>query len=345
MKTGKIVLIIIIVLIANTLGFTYARADEEPYKVALLLWGGPDGFKAKMAELGYVEGQNLTYLYTDMTDVAMENYQAEYEKQLKAMIDGGVDAFVTETDTDAVNLRNLIGEEVPIVFARADDPVATGAVASLVAPGGNITGTITNRPHERRLQLMAEIKPATKKIYYIMSSYAMGTDATLQQVQAVANDLGIEIVPVMVNMDPASFSVDPESWTQAIQNMPEDTDWVFFTPFVFLTPEQTAELSAISLERQIGWSYIIDEPVQGYLISYGPSINASSGQAAEAVDRILRGASPADLPVQTAENYLTINLEAAAAINITVPENILRQANTIIRPGYFKSLATPTPSN
>jgi putative ABC transport system substrate-binding protein len=338
MKTGKIVLIVIMVLITNTLGFAYARVDKEPYKVALLLWGGPDGFKAKMSELGYVEGQDVTYLYTDMTDVAMENYQAEYEKQVKAMVDGGVDMFVTETDTDAVNLRVLVGTEIPIVFARADDPVASGAVADLVTPGGNITGTITNRPHERRLQLLAEIKPTTKKVYYIISSYALASQETLQQVQAVAADLGIEIVPM-------TYTGQDDSWQEVVKNMPEDTDWVFFTPFVFLSAEQTAELAAISAERKIGWAYIIDQPVQGYLISYGPSISASSGQAAEAVDRILRGASPADLPVQTAENYLTINLEAAAAIDITVPESILRQANTIIRPGYFESLATPTPSN
>lgn len=344
MKYGKIALVLM-VLITSIVSPTYARGADDTYKVALLLWGGTDGFIGQMAAYGYVEGENITYLYVNLQDVPPEDIQTEYEKQIQAMIDDGVDVFVTETDTDAVNLRNLVGNEIPIVFARSDDPVASGAVADLVTPGGNITGTVTNRPHERRLQLLTEIKPATKKIYYIISTYALGAEATLQQVQAVAEELGVEVVPFTAAMSPASFSVDPASWTELIQNMPEDIDWVFMTPFVFLDPQETTELMALSVERGFGLSYIIDEPVPGYLISYGPNISASSGQAALTVDRILRGASPADLPVQTAENFLTINLEAAASINMTIPEAILRQANTIIRPGYFETLVTPTPGS
>jgi putative ABC transport system substrate-binding protein len=324
---------------------TYAQDNDESYQVALLLWGGPDAFIAKMEEYGYVEGENITYLYVDLVDVPLEESQAEYERQIKAMVEGGVDAFVTETDTDAVNLRALVGDETPIIFARSDDPVATGAVADLVNPGGNITGTVTNRPHERRLQLLTEIKPSTKKVYYIISSYALGADATLEQVQVVADDLGVEIVPVTAMMSAAGFSIDPASWQELIENMPEDTDWVFMTPFVFLDPDQTAQLMALSVERQIGLAFIIDQPVPGYIISYGPSISESSGQAAQTVDRILRGASPADLPVQTAENFLTINLEAAAAIDMTIADSILRQANTIVRPGYFETLTPVAPSS
>ncbi|GIK64774.1 MAG: peptide ABC transporter substrate-binding protein [Chloroflexota bacterium] len=344
MKYGKIALALM-VLITSIGSPAYARGADDTYKVALLLWGGTDGFIAQMTAYGYVEGENITYLYVNLQDVPPEDIQTEYEKQIQAMIDDGVDVFVTETDTDAVNLRNLVGTEIPIVFARSDDPVATGAVADLVTPGGNITGTVTNRPHERRLQLLTEIKPSTKKIYYIISTYALGAEATLQQVQAVAEELGVEVIPFTAAMSPATFSVDPASWTELIQNMPEDIDWVFMTPFVFLDPQETAELMALSVERGFGLAYIIDQPVPGYLISYGPSLAASSGQAAQTVDRILRGASPAELPVQTAENFLTINLEAAAAINMTIPEAILRQANMIVRPGYFEALATPTPGS
>jgi putative ABC transport system substrate-binding protein len=345
MKHSRIALIIVVVLLTNMLGTAYARESNSTYQIALLLFGGVDGFKAKMAEYGYVEGENLTYMYLDMQDVPMEEFQTEYEKQVQAMVSDGVDVFVTETDSDAVYLRGLIGDSVPIVFARADDPVASGAVASLVSPGGNITGTVTNKPHERRLQLLTEIKPTTKKVYYIISSYALGSDATLQQVQAVADGLGVEIVPITVDMGPGTFTVDPGDWLELVQNMPEDTDWIFFTPWVFMDEQEVAELMTLSVERHIGLSYIIDEPVKGYIVSYGPNINDSSGQGALQVDRILRGASPADLPVQTAENYLTLNLEAAQAIGLDIPESVLRQANLIVRPGYFESLATATPGN
>ncbi|MBI5928783.1 MAG: ABC transporter substrate-binding protein [Chloroflexi bacterium] len=336
MKYSKVVLIII-VLIASIITPTYAQGADDTYKVALLLWSDPTGFKAKMLEYGYVEGENLTYLSLDMQDVAMEDWQAEYQKQVQSMVDEGVDVFVTETDTDAVNLRALVGTEIPIVFARSDDPVATGAVTDLVNPGGNVTGNITNKPHERRLQLLTEIDPTTKKIYYISSSYALGVDVTLQQVQAVADKLGVEVVTAQLS--------ETMTGLQVVQNIPEDADWVFITPFVFFDPESNQMLMTFCTEHQIGIAGITDDPVPGYVVGYGPSVNDSNGQAAQLVDRILRGASPADLPVQTAENFLTINLEAAAAINMTIPEAILRQANTIVRPGYFESLATEAPNN
>lgn len=342
MKRSRIVLIILIALITSVLGTASVWGDDGPKKIGLLLWGSPDGVKNKMTELGYVEGENVTYLYLDMADVTMEEYQAEYEKRIKAMVEDGADVFVVETDTDAVGLQAIIGPDIPIVFARADDPVATGAVADLVSPGGNMTGTITNRPHERRLQLLTEIKPETKTVYYIISSYALGAQETLQQVQAVADDLGVEIIPITVDMAAGLFTVDPADWAELVQNLPEDTDWMFFTPFVFMDEQENAELMALSTERQIGLSFITSDPAQGYVISYGPSIYDSSGQAAFQIDRILRGASPADLPVQTAENYLTLNLEAAQAIGLEIPESVLRQANLIVRPGYFEALATPT---
>ncbi len=338
MKYSKIALLIVIILIANMLGTAYAQEDADTYKVALLLFGTPEAINDKMAEYGYVEGENITYLY-QTTIGNMGTEEATYEEQIQAMIDAGVDVFVVETDTDAVNLRNLIGDSIPIVFARADDPVATGAVADLVSPGGNTTGTITNRPHERRLQLLAEIKPTTKTVYYIISTFARGTDATLQQVQAIADDLDIDIVPLEVDMIPDGYTVEPDDWEELIQNLPEDTDWIFFTPWVFMDEEELAELMTLTVEHQIGLSFITSDPVQGYIISYGPSVYDSTAQAALHIDRILQGVSPADLPVQTAENYLTINLEAAETIGLEIPESVLRQANLIIRPGYFDEQA------
>jgi putative ABC transport system substrate-binding protein len=97
-------------------------------------------------------------------------------------------------------------------------------------------------------------------------------------------------------------------------------------------------LATVSLERSIGIAGVIDSPTQGYVLGYGPNIYESDAQAARIIDRILRGASPNDLPVETAENYMTINLEQAAAINWDIPESILRQANTIVRPGYFENM-------
>ena len=134
---------------------------------------------------------------------------------------------------------------------------------------------------------------------------------------------------------PAPITDVPSALT-LLENTPEEVDWLFLTPFVpFVDPQFGESLLAVSTSRQIGISWVTDDAFPGYLMGYGPSIPASESQAAQVVDRILRGASPADLPIQTAENYLMVNLEAAELLGIDIPESILRQANLIVRPGFF----------
>ena len=336
MKHNKRVLttIIILLLVVNVFGATVAQGGRT-YTIGYLNLYGDQAFKDEMTQLGYVEGENITYMTVSFENVAPEDFQAQYALQLQAMVDAKVDVFVTNTDTDAMNIKDVTGN-TPIVFQRSDDPVSTGAVASLVNPGGTMTGTITNRPHERRLQLLTEVKPTTKKIYYLYSTLTGEADAVLQQVQTIGSQLGIEVVPAPIT-DLASALTD-------LENTPEDTDWLFLTPYVpWTSAEFNQALEAQSSEHKAGIAGFINAAIPGEVIDYGPDIAASDRQSAQIVDRILRGASPADLPVLTAENYLTVNLEAAAAINLEIPESVLRQAAFIVYPGYFDSLnATAT---
>lgn len=320
MKYTKILLVAISLLIIS--GAIHAQGA---YTVAYLSFF-PDAFKAGMEELGYVEGENVNYRLLDLADVPPEEYVEQFNLQVEVIVAEGVDVIVVNTDTDAVNISSMTGD-IPIVFGRSDDPVATGAVADLVTPGGNMTGTITNRPHERRLQILTEIYPETDAVYYLYSTLTGEAETVREQVEAVGEELGVEVVPAPIT--------DVESALTLLENTPEEVDWLFLTPFVPFDPQFTETLVAVSMERQIGITWVTDDAFPGYLMGYGPSIQASEAQAAQIVDRILRGASPADLPVQTAENYLMINLEAAAQINLEIPEGILRQANLIVRPGYF----------
>lgn len=320
MKYTKILLVAISLLIIS--GAIHAQGA---YTVAYLSFF-PDAFKAGMEELGYIEGENVNYRLLDLADVPPEEYVEQFNLQVEVIVAEGVDVIVVNTDTDAVNISSMTGD-IPIVFGRSDDPVATGAVADLVTPGGNMTGTITNRPHERRLQILTEIYPETDAVYYLYSTLTGEAETVREQVEAVGEELGVEVVPAPIT--------DVESALTLLENTPEEVDWLFLTPFVPFDPQFTETLVAVSMERQIGITWVTDDAFPGYLMGYGPSIQASEAQAAQIVDRILRGASPADLPVQTAENYLMINLEAAAQINLEIPEGILRQANLIVRPGYF----------
>jgi putative ABC transport system substrate-binding protein len=338
MKRSKRIFLIMIFLFALMLGTTAAQDAQRSYVIGNLILVGDPGFKAAMTELGYVEGENITYHSIAFGDIPFEDWQEEYPKRVAAMVDAGVELFVVNTDTDAVYLQTLVGKDIPIVFARSDDPVATGAVADLINPGGAITGIITNRPHERRLQILTEIKPSTRKIYYLYSPLTLEAEVVLQQVRDLAEDLEVEVVA-------AQITIDPVTATEALENMPEEVDWIFMTPFVFFDPDNQTKLLDLSVERGAGITGVTDTPTPGFLMGYGPGLDATGEQAAQIVDRILRGASPADLPVQIAENYLLINLEAAEAIKMDIPISILRQADNIVRPGFFDDFGTMGPGN
>jgi putative ABC transport system substrate-binding protein len=330
MKNGRILVFALIAVVFLMTGTAYAQDGGDPPTVGMLFWHGNQTFYDEMARLGYVNGVNINFMEISYEGVEFEDYQAHTEQQSQAMIDSGlVDVFVVNTDSDAVALQAQVGN-TPIVFARSDDPVATGAVASLITPGGNITGVVTNKHHERRLQLLTEILPSTDMVYYLYSPLTMEAETVLAGVRAVGAQLNVEVI--------AAPTPDAAAGLEALANTPEGVDWLFLTPYVPFDLEFMEGVIATSLEHKIGVAAITNDPVQGYLVGYGPSIAVTDQQAAQVVDRILRGASPANLPVQIAENFLTVNLEAAEAIGLEVPLGVLRQAETIVRPGYFDDL-------
>ncbi len=261
MKTSKIILILIVIGTLVGQGDVRAQESGQHYIVGIAnIWITP-GFMEEMAALGYVEGENITYMIPSFEGVEPEQIQDSYWAQIQAMVDAGADVFVTNTDTDAVNLRERVGD-IPIVFGRSDDPVATGAVQDLVTPGGTMTGNITNRPHERRLQVLTEINPATDRVYYLYGTQTGEAETVLAQVMAVAEELNIEVIPGPI--------ADLESGLEALQNIPEGTDWLFLTPYVPYVQEFSQALLAASETYQIPISYFMFVPVQGYLMGLRP---------------------------------------------------------------------------
>ncbi len=336
MKTTKITLIILLVLVTLGTGSIYAQEDDRPYKIGILLWFSGEPFIAEMTALGYVEGEDVTYMMPNYNELMMdptttpEQYMEAYTTGVQQMIEAGVDVFVTNTDSDAVMLQPMVGD-TPIVFAVSDDPIATGAVQDLIRPGGQMTGSVTNKPHERRLQILTEVNPATDKVLYLYSPLTLEAESVLKQVQAVAETLNIELIPAPTPDAPAAIAV--------LENMPEGVDWFFLTPYVPFDLSFTEAMMTASTTHRIGVSWVTNDAIPGYLVSYGPdATNVAPRYAAQIVDRILRGASPADLPVETTENYLTINLETAEAIGLEIPVGVLRQADRIVRPGELDNL-------
>ncbi|MFN8531751.1 MAG: ABC transporter substrate-binding protein [Anaerolineae bacterium] len=333
MKNIRITLLTLVLLTTIGLTGTQAQPGDGTYTVGYLNYLGGDAFKAEMTSLGYIEGTNITYLVPSFENVAPENFMASYMQQVQDMTAQGVDVFVTNVDSDATGIQSITGN-IPIVFSRSDDPIATGAVADLVHPGGRITGVVTNRPHERRLQLLTEIKPTTDMVVYLYDPNSLDGAAVLQQVQIVADSLNVQLI--------LAETPDEAAGIAALQNLPDGVDWLFLTPHIPYTADFFSALAAASVEHQAGSVWDASDPLPGYVVSYGISFSETDRQAAQIVDRVLRGADPADLPVSIAENYLVLNLEAAAAIGLEIPVGVLRQADQILYPGFFDT-PTPTP--
>jgi putative tryptophan/tyrosine transport system substrate-binding protein len=335
MKRIQLALFALIILTTSVI---YAQEDNGSYTIGFIgYFFDITAVTSELNSLGYIEGENIVYRFPFVDGwgtIPQEEFFAAYQQATQAIATSpDIDVFITNTDTDAVNLLPLMHDpSTPIVFARSDDPVATGAVADLVAPGGNITGNITNRPHERRLQILTELKPDTDKVYYLYSVTTLEAETVLEQVQAIAESLDVEVIPAPI--------MDVPSALDAIATIPEGVDWLFLTPYVPYDVQFTSVLIAKSLEYKAGIAGVINLPMQGYVVGYGPDLSLGDRQAARTVDRILRGADPAELPVQISENLLTINLEAAQAIELEIPAASLRQANLIVRAGDFDETGT-----
>lgn len=324
-------LIVLIVVFSLIIPLTVVAQTSSPATIAVLTYD-PQPFIDAMSQLGYVEGQDVNYMTLSFEDVPVEQYLDSYTLQVQAMMDAGVDLFILNTDSEAVQMRQQT--DTPIIFAMSDDPIATGAVADMIAPGGATTGIVSNQHHPRRLQLLQEINPATSRVYYLYSTFALEGELILNQVRTVAEQLGIEIIPAPVG--------DLESSLQALAAMPPDADWIFLTPYVPLFEVPFVEaLMNTSITNRVPIAGFIAEATPGYAVNYGPDFSIIYGQVAAMADQFLRGASPAETPILVAENGLIINLEVAESLGLEVPVSILRQANLIVRPG---DLATPPAS-
>lgn len=288
-------------------------------------------FSDEMAQLGYIDGENIRYI-TFQYDMGenFENYNpeliaVEWQKQAQTMINLPVDILVVDNDSEAARLRAL-APNIPIVFTISDDPVVTGAVSDLTTPGGNATGVVSNQHHPRRLQLLLEVNPDTKKVLYLYSTTTLEAVPIFEQVRALGETLGVEVIGAPVS--------DVPSGVAALEAAPEDIDWLFITPYVPSFDFVFAQaLFETSMKLQAPIANYIGSASPGNLISYGPDLLVSARQAARIVDRILRGASPSELSILIAENTLVVNLEAAAMLQMEVPVGVLRQAALIVRPG------------
>ena len=216
---------------------------------------------------------------------------------------------------------------IPIVMGVDDDPVGNGFVASLARPGGNITGLATLAPElsGKQLELLKEIIPSLSRVAVLGNSTQPATAQSLREVELAAGALGIKLQYLDV-LSPE----DIETVFRAASKGRAGAVLVLRAAVFFSHRRQTIDLA---IKSRLPAIYYTTEYVEnGGLMTYGASITDLFRRAAVYVDRILKGAKPADLPIEQPKKFeLVINLKAAKQIGLTIPQRVLARADRVIR--------------
>jgi len=274
-------------------------------------------FHTEMEKIGYVQDKNVTYIF-DPDSITADKLDAAAQK----LVEAKVDVIVAYGTTAALAAKKATANTaIPVVFVGSVDPVQLGLVKSLQNTEGNVTGIGgTSDAYAKQLEWLIKIDPSIKRVYvpYVTPGNAL-TMAVIKAVEDFGRKSGIEIITEAFAAD-----ADPEA---AVANMP-DVDAIMNVPFsAFMTQFRT-----VSLEKKLAFTLSFPNSMDtGGLLSYNYTEQTVGSEAAHYVDRILRGAKPSDLPVQLATNSLAINLKTAQEIGLQLPDEILQQAEAIVR--------------
>lgn len=278
------------------------------------------GFKDGMTAKGYVEGENVTYIYNG----PLGTDAATLEAEVKSFVDAKVDLIYALATPGALAAKNATaGSNIHVIFAPISDPVGIGLVASMTVPGGNMTGVRSGTFVGKELEWLHRITPEATKIFAPYnpndSAAIYGRDQLLES----AKTFGIEVVAPEV--------ATPEEVPTALANMPEDIDALFMlTDSMILS--RIDDFVAIATEKKLPLTSINISQVQaGALMAYGPEFISVGQQCSRLADQVLKGADPATLPSEDAEYFLYLNQKVADSIGIVFPDEVLKAAKTIVR--------------
>ena len=280
-----------------------------------------EAFRQGLRELGYVEGRNLIIEY---------RWAARKEERLPEvateLVRLKVDVIVTAA-VPTIEAARRATSTIPIVMAAVADPVGSGLVAGLVRPGGNVTGltALSTELAGKRLQLARELVPKASRVAVLAYHGTSATRLFLEQMRAAAQQIGVQLVVQEVTEAgdlPRVFTAMQHERAQALI--------VQITPFSADNAKRIVELAA---QHHLPAMYDVRAFVEaGGLVSYGPSLPEMFRRAAFYVDRILKGAKPADLPVEQPTRFeLVINLKTAKALGLTLPQSLLGRADQVVQ--------------
>ena len=315
---------------ATAVAWQRAAHAQTPKKIARIGYLSPgnrtvsanflEAFLRGLRELDYVEGQTFTMEYRwgegrieRLPELAVELVRLEPDV-LVATTSAAVQAAMNATRT------------IPIIMAGGGDPVGLGLVASLARPGGNVTGPsmMNTEVVSKRIEILKEIISGLRRVAVLTNSLNPIHALFMQETASTARMLGLELQPLEVHGPEdfeAAFAAATRSKADALVAFDDS-----------LTLQYRARIVALTAASRLPTMYGYREfPDEGGLISYGADISSHYHRAATYVDKVLKGAKPADLPVEQPSKFeLVINLKTAKALGLTIPPTLLARADEVI---------------
>jgi putative ABC transport system substrate-binding protein len=282
---------------------------------------GTEALREGLRQLGYIDGQNIAieFLYAEEKPDRLPTLAAELVRlKVDVIVTGGPTATRTAKEATVT---------IPIVMAQDGDPVGSGFVASLARRGGNITGVSTLAPElcGKRLELLKEIVPKVNRVAVLGTSTNPGNAQGLKETELAAKAFGVQLQYLDVR-DHKDIEI---AFREASR---ERADAVLVLGGPIVLPQRT-KVAALAVKNRLPAIYNRPEFVEaGGLVSYSASFTDMTRRAATYVDKILKGAKPADLPVEQPTKFeFIVNLKAAKQIGLTIPPNVLARADKVIK--------------
>lgn len=299
-----------------------AESSNKITRLGFLRVGSPpetfiEGFRQGLRELGYLEGQNMAI------EFGLASSAAELPDAAARLAQLNVDVIVASGTPSVVPAKDGSGK-IPVVFVAAIDPVAAGVVASLARPAGNVTGVTAMHGDliGKRFELLKELLPKLVRVAVLVRATSQATPKYVEDAKVAVRTLRTELQILAVG-DPAELGDAIRAARGASALMVAD-DAVFTA--------HRAQIAEFALENRLPTMYGFGTMVTaGGLMSYGPDYGDLYRRAAAQVHKILNGAKPAELPIEQPTKFeFVVNMKTAAALGITVPENILFRATEVI---------------
>jgi putative ABC transport system substrate-binding protein len=320
---------VVLLLLAAPLATATAQPPEKVPRVGYLSPGSPsepfrqrrfEAFRQGLRELGYVEGQNIA-IESRWAEGKYDRYPALAADLVRLKVD-----VIVAVGGRASEVAKHATRTIPIVMSVVIDPLGSGLVASLARPGGNVTGIslMTLDLVGKQLEVLKEVVPKVSRVALLWNPDNPGSAAQLREAEAAARALGVRLQILAAR--------DPQEIDSAFAAMTRGRAAALVVLADAILLNQRRQIAELAAERRLPAVYGPSEHAEaGGLMAYSANLLDLERRAATYVDKILKGAKPADLPVQQPTKFeLVINLKTAKALGLTIPPSLVLRADQVI---------------